>query len=317
MNLAYHDAKYADIYEDTMYNALLGSTDLDGKNFYYDNPLTDMRDRYPWHNCPCCVGNIPRTLLMIPTWTYAKDESGIYVNLFIGSKINVEKVAGTDVQMVQKTDYPWNGNISITVNPKENRKFTVYVRIPDRNVSSLYKSVPSVAGYKTFSVNGKAMKPKIEKGYAIVTREWAPGDHIDMELPMLPQRVTADSNISADHGLTALRYGPLVYNVERADQSDLTQAISDAPLKTQWRSDLLDGVLVINGKWANGKPLTAIPNFARMNRTGEVVREASAGDPSVNYAPGSAASTSNASEAPRRPRTSREVESMVWIKDQP
>jgi DUF1680 family protein len=72
MNLAYHDAKYADLYEETIYNALLGATDLDGKNFYYDNPLVEDKPRYPWHVCPCCVGNIPRTLLMIPTWTYTK-----------------------------------------------------------------------------------------------------------------------------------------------------------------------------------------------------------------------------------------------------
>jgi uncharacterized protein len=326
MNLAYHDAKYADLYEETMYNALLGSTDLDGKNFYYDNPLADSRDRYPWHVCPCCVGNIPRTLLMIPTWTYVKDDNGIYVNMFIGSKINVEKVAGTDVQMVQKTDYPWSGNISIMVNPKENRKFTVYVRIPDRKVSDLYTSVPRVRGYKSFSVNGKAVKPKIEKGYAIVTRTWAPGDHIDMELPMVPQRVTADANISADTGRMALRYGPLIYNVERADQaSDMTQAISDAPLKAEWRPELLDGVMVLDGKWADGKPLTAIPNFARMNRNGETPREAAGGDSSVNYAPGSTPSASANTNATasstsgqgqqRRFRGNREVESMVWIKE--
>ena len=325
MNLAYHDAKYADLYEETMYNALLGSTDMDGKNFYYDNPLSDVRDRYPWHVCPCCVGNIPRTLLMIPTWTYVKDNDGIYVNMFIGSKINVEKVAGTDVQMVQKTDYPWNGNISITVNPKENKKFTVYVRIPDRKVSDLYTSVPQVSGYKSFSVNGKAVKPKIVKGYAVITRKWAPGDHIDMELPMVPQRVTADANISADQGRMALRYGPLIYNVERADQSDLNQAIGDAPLKAEWRPDLLDGVMVLDGKWANGKPLTAIPNFARMNRTGQVAPETAAGDPSVNYAPGSTTSasatntnsTSNSSsgQGQRRFRGGREPESMVWIKE--
>jgi DUF1680 family protein len=105
MNLAYHDAKYADLYEETMYNALLGSMDLEAKNFYYDNPLVGGRPRYPWHVCPCCVGNIPRTLLMIPTWTYVKGKDGLYVNLFLGSTINVEKVAGTDVEMVQKTDY--------------------------------------------------------------------------------------------------------------------------------------------------------------------------------------------------------------------
>ena len=71
MNLAYHDAKYADLYEETMYNALLGSLSLDGKSFFYDNPLSSSRARYQWHVCPCCVGNIPRTLLMIPTWVGA------------------------------------------------------------------------------------------------------------------------------------------------------------------------------------------------------------------------------------------------------
>jgi hypothetical protein len=81
MNLAYHDAKYADAYEDTIYNALLGSTDTEGKNFYYTNPLDETVPRTPWHQCPCCVGNIPRTLMMLPTWTYLKGDDGIYVNL--------------------------------------------------------------------------------------------------------------------------------------------------------------------------------------------------------------------------------------------
>ena len=147
MNLAYHDAKFADLYEETIYNALLGSTDLDGKNFYYDNPLVEDKARYPWHVCPCCVGNIPRTLLMIPTWTYAKSEDGIYVNLFIGSTINIERVAGTDVQMVQKTDYPWSGKVAITVNPKQSKKFTVFVRVPDRTTSELY--TPDADGQRT------------------------------------------------------------------------------------------------------------------------------------------------------------------------
>jgi len=317
MNLAYHDAKYADLYEETMYNALLGATDLEGKNFYYDNPLTDMRDRYGWHNCPCCVGNIPRTLLMIPTWTYVKDKDGIYVNLFIGSHINVENVAGTDVQMVQKTDYPWSGNISITVNPKQNRKFSVYVRIPDRDTSDLYQETPKISGYKSFSVNGKSVTPKMEKGYAVVTREWAPGDHIELELPLAPQRVTADSHITADKGRVALRYGPLIYNVERADQKDLTQPLSATPIKAQWKPNLLDGVMVLDGSWADGKPMVAVPNFARMNRVGTVPAETAAGDPSVNYAPGSTVSTPAVTSTPTttRRRASGEVESMVWIKN--
>jgi DUF1680 family protein len=68
MNLAWHDAVHADLYEQTLYNGLLGALDLTGTAFYYDNPLDANEPRAPWHTCPCCVGNIPRTVLMLPTW---------------------------------------------------------------------------------------------------------------------------------------------------------------------------------------------------------------------------------------------------------
>ena len=74
LHLAYHDAQYADLYEQTLYNAVYGSLDLAGKNFYYDNPLDEHTARYPWHNCPCCVGNIARTMLMLPTWAYSRSD---------------------------------------------------------------------------------------------------------------------------------------------------------------------------------------------------------------------------------------------------
>ena len=72
LNLAYGDAQYADLFEETLYNAVLGDIDLKGDNFTYTNALDSAGARYPWHGCPCCVGNIPRTLLMLPTWIYAK-----------------------------------------------------------------------------------------------------------------------------------------------------------------------------------------------------------------------------------------------------
>jgi hypothetical protein len=292
LNLAYHDAKYADLYEETMYNALLGATDLEGKNFYYTNPLIGGR-RTPWHNCPCCVGNIPRTLLMIPTWTYVKGKDGIYVNLFIGSTINVERVAGTNVEMVQKTDYPWDGKVTITVNPKQAKKFSVFVRVPDRKTSELYTSTPEVKGFKSLSVNGKSTKPKIENGYAVVTRDWKAGDKIELDLPLEVQRIKSDERIVTNKGLVALRYGPLIYNVERADQPDINGAISSKPLTTEWRGELLQGVKIIKGFWADGSPLIAIPNYARNNRLSAAGQ--SEGGPS---------------------RGRGEAASMVWIKDQ-
>lgn len=269
MNLAYHQAKFADLYEETLFNALLGSLDLEGKNFYYDNPLVENHPRYPWHVCPCCVGNIPRTLLMIPTWTYTKCADGIFVNLFIGSRVNVERVAGTDVEMVQTTDYPWRGKVAITVNPRAAKQFTVFVRVPNRATSELYTSTPKVSGWKALVVNGKKISPKIENGYVAITREWHAGDRIELELPMEIQVVKADPRIQADRGLVALRYGPLIYTVETADQPKLDLSPDLKSLMTEWRGDLLGGVLVIKGKWRDGSPLLAIPNYARQNRGGQ------------------------------------------------
>jgi len=203
---------------------------------------------------------------MIPTWTYAKGKDALYVNLFIGGTINVEGVAGTDVQMVQKTDYPWSGKVAMTVNPKKAKKFTIFVRVPNRQTSELYTPTPQVNGLKSLVVNGKAMTPQIENGYAVIARDWKRGDKIEVEFPMEVQRVKADERIAADRGLVALRYGPLIYNVERSDQPDIEKAIGPAPLTAEWRSDLLGGVKAIKGSWADGSQLVAIPNFARCNR---------------------------------------------------
>jgi len=297
MNIAYHDAKYADLYEESMYNALLGSVDLEAKNFYYQNPLDSRGPRYPWHGCPCCVGNIPRTLLMLPTWTYVKSDDGLYVNLFVGSTINVEKVAGTDVQMVQKTDYPWSGDVSITVNPAKSKKFSIRIRVPDRSVSELYTPAPECDGITSLSVNGKKVKPKMEKGYAVITRTWKAGDKIDLVLPMSIQRIKASEKIAATKGQVALRYGPLIYCVEAADQ-ELGKVLSpQAPLTTEWKGDLLGGVTVIKGTWADGSPLTAVPYYVRDNRITET-------------------RSNTGGEGAPRGRVRRGINSSVWLKDQ-
>ena len=283
LNLAYHDAKYADLYEQTMYNALLGSIDLEGKSYCYTNPLIDT-ERALWHTCPCCVGNIARTLLMMPTWTYVKSKTGVYVNLFVGSRIHVGEVAGTNVEMVQKTNYPWSGSIAITVNPEQARTFSVYVRVPNRSTSKLYTDSPAVRGLKRFAINGKGFTPDMQKGYAVVTREWKAGDLIEVELPMEPQRVVADSRIKDDQGSVALKYGPLVYNVETADNQDIARKLGDDPLVVEWKPNLLGGVMAIIGKWKDGSALLAIPNYARMNRVGPPPEYP--GRAGVNYAPG-------------------------------
>lgn len=304
MNLAYHDAKYADLYEETMYNALLGALDLEGKNFLYTNPLNTGQGRYQWHVCPCCVGNIPRTLLMVPTWTYVTGDKGLYVNMFIGSTINVEGVAGTDVEMVQKTDYPWSGSVSMTVNPKGAKEFTLYVRIPNRKTSELYTPVPQVAGLKSLLVNGKAVTPKIENGYAVIKRLWKKGDKVDLVLPMEIQKITADEKIEADRGRVALRYGPLIYNVEKADQPNIDQPIGTSPLKLEWRPDFLRGVMTIKGQWADGSALLAIPNYTRLNRL-----------PTTPYPQAPQATQPTRPNEPPQAISNRGPASIVWMKE--
>ncbi len=296
LNRMYHDAKYADLYEETLYNALLGSMDLEGKNFYYQNPLDARGPRYDWHGCPCCVGNIPRTLLMLPTWTYLKSDDGVYVNLFIGSTVKIENVAGTDIEMVQTTDYPWNGKVSITVNPQTEKKFNVNIRVPDRDVSKLYTCKPDSDGIASISVNGSKITPPVENSYAVIARTWKAGDKIDLELPMKVQRIHASNKIEATKGKVALRYGPLIYNVEQVDQ-DINQALKpDSVLTTEFKNDLLDGIMIIKGTWADGSELKAIPNYARCNRIVETdeVQSNSGG----------------------RRRRNQPVSSIVWLKEE-
>jgi uncharacterized protein len=318
MNLAYQDARYVDLYEETLYNALLGATDLKGETFYYANPLVGGQ-RTSWHNCPCCVGNIPRTLLMLPTWTYARSKDALFVNLFIGSTITLENIAGTDVQMVQATDYPWNGKVSITVNPAASKEFTVYVRVPNRKTSELYTGTPEVSGLTSLSLNGSSVKPEVTRGYVAFRRTWKAGDKIELELPLQVQVVKASEKVAADKGLIALRYGPLIYNVETADQANINKPVDgNAPFSTEWKGDLLDGIMVIKGKFADGSPLTAIPNYARNNRIGQVARDSVGGDTSIDYSgrAASAATNASAANAPRgsgRGRGGSGGGSIVWL----
>ncbi len=292
MHLAYHDARYADLFEQTLYNALYGGLALDGRNFYYDNPLDANRARYPWHNCPCCVGNLSRTLLMLPTWTYSKgpwsagssdsgtrsSDPGLYVNLFIGGRVSVGELAGTEVDVEQTTDYPRSGRVSLAIHPAEPRRFALNIRVPNRDVSTLYRTAPAANGVTSIAVNGVRITPAIANGYARISREWRKGDRIDLELPMVAQRVypsdrivsVADRNdperAAPDQGKVALRYGPLVYDIEQIDQPIDGALPAAAPLEAEWRSDLLGGVTVIKTHFADGTPVTAIPNFARCNR---------------------------------------------------
>ena len=161
--------------------------------------------------------------------------------------------------------------MSIAVQPAEAREFTVRIRVPDRATSDLYRSTPIVAGLKSLTVNGTAMTPVMEQGYAVIRRQWKAGDRIELELPLEVQRVKCSEKVRANLGRVALRRGPVVYNIESADQNIDQVLAPDAPLTTEWRPELLGGVMVIKGTFANGSPMIAIPNYARLNRGGRSV----------------------------------------------
>lgn len=269
LNLATHDAKFADLYETTIYNAILGDVDLDGQNFTYTNSLESSEKRYKWHVCPCCVGNIPRVLLMLPTWMYTKNDSNVFVNLFAGSTVNVGKLAGTEVELMQTTDYPWKGQVAITVNPAKPAKFAVNVRSPKRDVSSLYQVTPNGDGITSLKVNGEVLNVTPgANGYVAIDREWKAGDKIELDLPLPVQTITATDKIASTRGRVAAARGPLIYNLESVD-GDVTKPVGPTPsLAAQWSPDLLGGVMSLHGTYADGSPLVVIPNYARLNRGG-------------------------------------------------
>jgi len=178
----------------------------------------------------------------------------------------------------------------------------VRVRVPNRGVSELYSSTPEANGILSLAVNGSPVKQQIENGYAVIDRTWKAGDVIELELPMKVQRIRATDNVEADRGKVALRYGPLIYNIEKVDVGDVEKVLPpDAPLTTEWRGDLLGGVMVIKSRFADGSPMVAIPNYARMNR-----------EPVPPPRPAESAPSPGA----RRERpTPPPVASVVWIKE--
>lgn len=289
------DAKYIDVLERTLYNAVIAGVSLSGDKFFYPNPLESdgrfafnrgARTRQPWFDCSCCPTNLARFVPAIPDYVYAVEKDVLYVNLFVNSEAKVD-LAGGPIAIAQTTAYPWEGGIAIHVAPERPRAFEVRVRIPgwaqDRPVpSTLYryasgggggaKPAAAAAAY-TLLVNGKPAAVKLEKGYAVLARTWTPGDVIALDLPMPVRRVLASDDVAEDRGKVALERGPLVYCAEAADNDGaaLDLVVPDGTAFTaERRPGLLGGVTVLRGTAASraGRPrtLTAIPYYAWSNR---------------------------------------------------
>ena len=286
--LLYRDAKYLDLMERVLYNGLLVGVSLKGDRFFYQNPLKSFGnyERFDWINVPCCPPNVVRLLASLGSYIYATTADGIYVNLFVGSQARINQ-AGIPVALRQETRYPWDGRVTISVEPERPGRFDIYVRIPGwtRNqplAGDLYYYVEDIAEKVGLKVNGRPVETALEKGFARLSRTWNKGDVIELDLPMPVRKVMPNWQIRDDEGRVALERGPLVYCAEWPDNGGHALNLfvpDDSAFKSEFRSDLLGGVSVITGNvmaLERGKDrvsigtkrheLAAIPYFAWANR---------------------------------------------------
>ena len=227
--LLYGDAKYFDVLERTLYNAMLSGVSLSGDHFFYSNVLESdgKQARSEWFGCACCPSNITRFIPSVPGYVYAVDSENIYVNLYMSNDA-VIPLGGDTVFVSQYTGYPWDGRINITINPGKDKRFTIKLRIPGwahgvAIYGDLYTFLNNkVAPYPvSVSVNGESYDLHLgDDGYADITRTWKPGDELTLSLPMPVMTLVADERVEADRGLRAYQRGPLVFAAEWADNDE-------------------------------------------------------------------------------------------------
>ena len=290
MFMLHGDAKYIDVLERSLYNAVLSGISLDGKEFFYPNVLScdeNGAERSEWFNCSCCPSNLSRFIPSIPGYVYATSDAGVYVNLYGANQAVITLGNGKRIDMSQKTSYPWEGNIELTVTPESKQEFSIMLRIPgwvdNRPVpSDLYTYMNADEKKIVIKINGEVQNAPIEKGYAVLARKWEPGDVIQLTLPMEVHKNKANDKVEADINHLSVERGPIVYCAEFADNNGAVLnyvlksgdefAVSPAPA-------LFDGVNLLKGHVDRvvadknyeviksvKDSLTLIPYYARSHR---------------------------------------------------
>lgn len=223
--LLHGESQYYDVLERTLYNGLISGVSLDGGGFFYPNPLESIgqHQRQPWFGCACCPSNICRFIPSLPGYIYAVKDKDVYVNLFMSNTSDL-KVNGKTVALEQQTNYPWNGDINLSVNKNSAGNFNLKVRIPGWVMnqvvpSDLYTYTDGKRLGYTISVNGQPVdvKENIQNGYVSINRNWKKGDKVSVHFDMEPRTVKAHNNVEADRGRIAVERGPLVYCAEWPD----------------------------------------------------------------------------------------------------
>jgi hypothetical protein len=291
MFLLHGDAKYIDVLERCLYNGVISGIGLDGKTFFYPNPLEcdlhfkfnrgETLDRQPWFDCSCCPTNMCRFLASVPGYIYAQGNNSLYVNLFAQSTSTLLLNKKLSIAISQETQYPWDGQVKILVSPEKASQFALCLRIPgwagNQVVpSDLYSFVFPEPGSILVTVNGEPVQYKTEKGYAVIDREWKQGDVVNYSLPMSIRRVEANSKVADDLGKVAIERGPIVYCIEGKDNGPepMKLALADtAKLSATFAPETLGGVVTISGnalvpesKTTSVQKITAIPYYVWDNR---------------------------------------------------
>ncbi len=287
--LLHGDAKYLDVMERTLYNALLSGISLEGTRFFYPNPLESVgqHERAEWFGCACCPGNVTRFIASVPGYVYAVKGDELFVNLYASNEVLLS-LNNQNVRIVQKTDYPWNGAIRLTIHPEpEEMTMTLNLRIPGWAqgrplASNLYRYLNDDAASVSVKVNGEAISLKMKNGFAQIRRTWHANDTVDLEIPMLIRRVVALDSVKADIGRVALERGPIVFCAEWPDHEGghVRNLLlpDDADMTTEFLAEQLRGVQVIRGRVAGyyldesdklekrEQALLAIPYYAWAHR---------------------------------------------------
>jgi DUF1680 family protein len=284
------DAKFTDVIERALYNGINSGMSLDGTLYCYRNPLafdpsSGDKIRNPWYDVTCCPPNLERTFGSLPGYFYSSSADGIYVHLYDNSELNWRLENGVGLKVTQKTSYPWDGRVEITVTPAEASEFTFYLRIP------------GWADHAQVAVSGKGMTGATPGQYLPIRRRWSPGDVVQLLVEVLPQVVEANPRVADDSGRVAIQRGPLIYCLEEIDQpsgislNDVAVNPGSRPaeqFQSEFKTDLLGGMVVLHhtgaayergssekmlySRYSGGSlrtrkvPLTFIPYYAWANR---------------------------------------------------
>ena len=271
------NSDYFDVIERSLYNGLISGLSLDGKKFFYPNALESDGvykfnrgecTRQSWFDCSCCPTNLIRFIPSIPGLIYSTTNNVLYVNLYASNTANIA-LDKTELQIVQQTNYPWDGNVAITVWPKMESEFTVKLRIPGwaRNQvlpGDLYSYATAASAKGLLKINGKLSEYKEDNGYITISRKWKKGEIIEMDLPMEVKKVVTNTKVEGNKGKVSLEYGPIVYAIEEIDNptafDKITIDVNDT-FKVNKEPNLLEGVNTIQTQ-----KFKAIPYYSWSNR---------------------------------------------------